>query len=313
MAEPSRVAAAAASGAVAPRAALPRRRRHSHLTHYLLLAPAILLSMAIVLLPGIFTAATSLTDWDGVSTSPAFVGLDNYVELFTDPVFRTALKNNIIWTLLFVSIPVVLGLGVAMLLLKRPRTRALYQVIFLLPYVMAAITNAIVWLNMIYSPISGIVGFLNKHGIGIDSPLASTDWAIYAVAAVDMWHYWGFLLVVYLAALRQTPIDQVEAAQLEGANSWQVFRYVYLPSIKPTLQLMFVMITIFSFLTFDYIFLMTQGGPANSTEILSTVAYSMAFATFQFGKAAAVGIVMGLFGLVAAVLYTRLSRRGMDV
>jgi len=315
MAQPPQAPAVAAPPVAAPPLAAPplRRRRNAHLAHYLLLAPALLLSMAIVLLPGIFTAATSLTDWDGVSTTPEFVGLDNYIEIFADPIFRTAVKNNVIWTLLFVSIPVVVGLGVAMLLLTRPRTRALYQVIFLLPYVMAAITNAMVWLNMIYSPISGLVGFLNKRGIPIDSPLASTDWAIYAVAAVDMWHYWGFLLVVYLAALRQTPVEQVEAAQLEGANSWQVFRYVYLPNIKPTMQLMFVMITIFSFLTFDYIFLMTQGGPANSTEMLSTFAYSLAFATFQFGKAAAVGIVMGLFGLVAAVLYTRLSRRGMDV
>ena len=290
-----------------------RRRRHSNLSHYLLLAPALLLSMSIILVPGIFTAATSLTDWDGVSLSPTFIGFDNYVEIFSDPVFLTAVKNNIIWTLLFVSIPVVVGLGVAVLLLNRPRSRSLYQVIFLMPYVMAAITNAIVWLNMVYSPITGVVGVLNKYGIAVDSPLASTNWAIYAVAAVDMWHYWGFLLVVYLAALRQTPVEQVEAAQLEGANSWQIFRHVYLPNIKPTVQLMFVMITIFSFLTFDYIFLMTQGGPANSTEMLSTFAYSLAFATFQFGKAAAVGIVMGIFGLVAAALYTHLSRRGMDV
>lgn len=310
------LATPAAEPAAAPAEPAVRRRRPrggKHAAHYLLLAPALLLSMTIVLIPGIFTAITSLTDWDGVSLNPSFIGLDNFRDIIADPLFRTAVGNNIIWTLLFVSVPVVLGLGVAMLLLKRPRTRSLYQVIFLLPYVMAAITNAMVWLNMIYSPVSGVVGFLNDRGIELSSPLASTTWAIYAVAAVDLWHYWGFLLVVYLAALRQTPIDQVEAAQLEGANSWQVFWHVYLPNIRPTLQLMFVMITIFSFLTFDYIFLMTQGGPANSTEMLSTYAYSFAFATFQFGKAAAVGLVMGLFGLVAAVLYTRLSRKGMDV
>ncbi|TDE95003.1 sugar ABC transporter permease [Occultella glacieicola] len=289
------------------------RRGRGHGVHYLLLAPAILLSMAIVLVPGVFTLVTSFTDWNGVAADPEFVGVENYAAILADPIFRTAVGNNIIWTLLFLTIPVVLGLGVALLLLRRPRTRGLYQVIFLLPYVMAAVTNAMVWLNMIYSPISGVIGFLNKQGWDIDSPISSLDGAIYAVAAVDIWHYWGFLLVVYLAALRQTPVEQIEAAQLEGANSWQVFRYVYLPNIRPTMQLMFVMIMIFSFLTFDYIFLMTQGGPANSTEMLSTFAYSLAFATFQFGKAAAVGIVMGVFGLVASVIYTRMSRRGMDV
>lgn len=286
--------------------------KNRYRVHYLLLAPALLLSMSIVLIPGVFTALTSVTDWNGIDMSPNFVGTENYLAIFADPVFLTALKNNIIWTLLFLTIPVAIGLGVAMLLLKRKRSRALFQVIFLLPYVMAAVTNAMVWLNMIYSPLSGVIGFLNKHGMNIPSPLTNMDTAIYAVAAVDMWHYWGFLLVVYLAALRQTPVEQVEAAQIEGANSWQIFRNIYLPHIKPTMQLMFVMILIFSFLTFDYIFLMTQGGPAHSTEMLSTFAYSFAFATFQFGKAAAVGMVMGLFGLVGSILYTKMSGKAAD-
>jgi raffinose/stachyose/melibiose transport system permease protein len=129
------------------------------------------------------------------------------------------------------------------------------------------------------------------------------------VAGVDIWHFWGFLTVVYLAALRQTPLDQVEAALVEGANGWQIFRYVYLPSIRPTLQLMWVMIVIFSFLAFDYVYLLTQGGPANSTEMLSTYAYTAAFSAFQFGKAAAVGIIMSFFGLIASCVYTWLSRR----
>lgn len=294
-------------------APLRRRRPQRHLAHYLLLLPAILLSVSVVLIPGVFTLITSFTDWDGVSAAPLFVGFENYAGMLADPLFWRALGNNVIWTVLFLTIPVALGLGVAVLLLNRPRGRATFQIIFLLPYVMAGITNAIVWLNMIYSPITGLVSYLRDLGLDADSPLTDPSQAIYAVAAVDLWHYWGFLLVVYLAALRQTPYDQVEAAQLDGANSWQVFRNVYLPSIKPTMQLMFVMIMIFSFLTFEYVFLMTQGGPANSTEVLSTYAYSFAFATFQFGKAAAVGIVMGLFGLVAAIVYTRLSRKGIEL
>lgn len=289
-----------------------RRRKGGHGAHYLLLAPAVLLSVSVVLLPGVFTLGSSFTDWNGVSLDFSFLGFENYASIFADPVFRTAIKNNVIWTALFLTIPVILGLGVAMLMLHRPRTRNAYQVIFLLPYVMAAIVNAMVWLNMVYSPISGVVGWLNKYGVAVSSPLASPTWAIYGVAAVDIWHYWSFLLIIYLAALRQTPLEQVEAAQLDGATTWQTFRHVYLPNIRPTLQLTFIMIIIFSFLTFDYVFLMTQGGPAHSTEIMSTYAYSLAFATFQFGKAAAVGMVMGLFGLVASFIYTRMSRKGMD-
>jgi raffinose/stachyose/melibiose transport system permease protein len=284
----------------------PRRRTGKF---YLMIAPALLLSGLVVLLPGILTAVAAFTNWDGLGLHPAWVGFANLREIFTDPVFLKSLGDNFIWMALFLTIPVAIGLLTAMLLLRRKRSRTVYQVIFLIPYVLAPITNAVLWLNIIYNPISGVVGFIRNHGWNIDNPLASVHTAIYAVASVDIWHFWGFLTVVYLAALRQTPLDQVEAALVEGANGWQVFRYVYLPSIKPTLQLMWVMIVIFSFLAFDYVFLLTQGGPANSTEMLSTYAYTAAFSAFQFGKAAAVGLVMSGFGLISSFLFVWLSRK----
>jgi raffinose/stachyose/melibiose transport system permease protein len=291
--------------------ALPRapwRRRARGLKYYLLVAPAVLLSAAVVLVPGVMTAVAAFTDWNGTSLHASWIGLQNFKDILDDPVFRTSITNNVKWTLLFLTIPVALGLAAAMLLVKRPKTRTTYQVIFLIPYVLAPITNAILWLNIIYNPISGITGTLAEHGVRVD-PLGSTQWALYAVATVDIWHFWGFLTVVYLAALRQTPSEQIEAALVEGANGWQVFRYVYVPNIRATLMLMFVMIIIFSFLAFDYVYLMTQGGPAHATEMLSTYAYTFAFGTFQFGKAAAVGIVMSGFGLLASFLYTYLSRK----
>jgi raffinose/stachyose/melibiose transport system permease protein len=266
-----------------------------------------------VLIPGILTAVAAFTDWDGLGLHPAFVGLANFREIFADPVFRHSLRDNLVWTALFLTIPVLIGLLTAMLLLRRKRTRTVYQVIYLIPYVLAPITNAVLWLNIIYNPLSGVIGFFRNHGSTIDNPLASTNTALYAVAGVDIWHFWGFLTVVYLAALRQTPLDQVEAALVEGANGWQIFRYVYLPSIRPTLQLMWVMIIIFSFLAFDYVYLLTQGGPANSTEMLSTYAYTAAFSAFQFGKAAAVGLVMSGFGLLSSFLFVWLSRKDSDL
>jgi len=296
----------------ASRGALGRRLRGERLAHYALLAPALLLSFAIVLVPAVATAITAFTDWNGISSSPAFVGIENFQEILADGLFWKALQHNVIWTVLFLTVPVVLGMGTAVLLLTRRRSRSVYQVIFLLPYVLAAVTNALVWLNIIYNPIAGVVGYLKDQGLAIESPLANLDTALYGVAAVDMWHYWGFLTVVYLAALRQTPAEQVEAATLDGVNAWQLFRYVYLPHIRSTVALMFVMIVIFSFLAFDYVYLLTQGGPAHSTEMLSTYAYTFAFATFQFGKAAAVGLVMGLFGLIASFVYTFVSRKGFD-
>jgi raffinose/stachyose/melibiose transport system permease protein len=287
-------------------AARPRRRE---LKNYLLVAPAMLLSASVVLIPAVLTVAAAFTDWNGVAANAHWIGFDNFRAIFTDDVFWTAVRNNLKWTALFLTIPVGIGLGTAMLLLRRPRSRTLYQVIFLVPYVLAAITNAVLWLNIIYDPISGLVGYARTSGLDVPAPLANLHGALYAVAAVDIWHFWGFLTVVYLAALRQTPVEQIEAALVEGATGTQLFRYVYLPNIKATVQLMFVMIIIFSFLAFDYIYLLTGGGPAHSTEVLSTYAYTFAFATFQFGKAAAVGLIMSAFGLVASFLYARLSRK----
>lgn len=288
------------------------RRRSQSAKYYAMLAPALILSGLVVLLPGILTAVAAFTDWDGLGLSPSWIGFTNFREIFSDPVFLTSLKNNFIWMGLFLTIPVIIGLLAAALLLHRGRTRTVYQVIFLIPYVLAPVTNAVLWLNIIYNPISGMVGFLRDQGWDVSAPLSEPNTALYAVASVDIWHFWGFLTVVYLGALRQTPIDQVEAALVEGANGWQMFRHVYLPNIKSTLQLMSVMIVIFSFLAFDYVFLLTQGGPAHATEMLSTYAYTAAFSAFEFGKAAAVGLVMSGFGLLCSFLFVWLSRKDFD-
>ncbi|MBS4208901.1 sugar ABC transporter permease [Bacillus sp. FJAT-50079] len=277
--------------------------------NYVLIAPALLISLLIILIPGLLTFFVSFTDWNGVSTSPSFIGLQNFQEIFDDKIFWKSLFNNVQWTIMFITIPVVIGLLTAMLLLKRKNSRSAYQLIFLFPYVLAPATNAMLWLNIIFNPVSGVVGFLkNSFGLPISSPLSSVDTALYAVASVDIWHYWGFLTVVYLAALRQTPTDQIEAAELEGCNGWQLFRYVYFPSIKPTFSIMIVMIIIFSFLTFDYVYLLTGGGPAHSTEMLSTYAYTFAFSAFQVGKAASVALFMSLMGLLASSIYIWLSK-----
>lgn len=280
-----------------------------NLVYYLLLAPAILLSVSIIFIPGVLTVLVSFTDWNGVASQFNFIGLQNFRELFADKIFWQSLMNNVRWTLLFLTIPVAIGLLTSVLLVGSKRGKSVYQLIYLFPYVLAPVTNAMLWLNIIFNPIAGVIGFLKKSGFAIGSPLGNMGTALYAVATVDMWHYWGFLTVVYLAALRQTPGDQIEAANVEGVNAWQMFRYVYFPTMKSTFKLMFIMIIIFSFLTFDYIYLLTGGGPAHATEMLSTYAYTFAFSSFQVGKASSVALFMSLFGLIASGFYVWLSRK----
>jgi len=279
--------------------------------HTLFVLPALLLSVAVVLLPALLTFGAAFSRWDGVS-APSYIGLDNFAALFADHVFWTAITNNVQWALIFLTIPMGIALLAASLLMRRQKAGAVYQVIFLLPYVLAPVANAVIWQNIILSPVSGLLGFVSKNVVPLTSPLTDPSTALYAVAAVDIWHFWGYLTVVFFAAMRQTPEDQLEAAFLENANGWQVFWNVTLPNILPTLGLMLVLVTIFSFLTFDYIYLITQGGPARATEMLSTYAYKFAFTSFQVGKAAAVALVMSFFGLIAAIVYVRMSRASLE-
>ena len=274
------------------------------------MAPAVILSVCVILIPSITTIVSSFTDWNGISSDMNFVGASNYAELIGDSVFGKALTNNIKWMIMYLTVPVLLALAASMCLLKQKKGRSVFQVIFLLPYVIAPIANALIWLNMIYSPVTGLFGFL-KNVLGwswISSPLTSTDSALVGVAVVDIWHYWGYLAVVFLSALRQTPSDYIEAATVDGCNGWQLFRYVYFPSMLPTFKLMMVLIVIQSFLQFDYVYLLTSGGPAHATEMLGTLTYNYAFTLFQFGKAAAIAVMMSVLGLIASVIYARMNR-----
>ena len=279
--------------------------------HYLFLTPALLLSVAIVLLPAMLTFGAAFTGWDGVS-APAFAGLDNFGDLAADPVFWVAIWHNVQWTLIFLTVPMGISLLAASILMTRNKAGALFQAIFLLPYVLSPVANAVIWQNIILSPVSGLLGYFSRTVMPMQTPLANPDTALYAVASVDIWHFWGYLTVIFLAAMKQTPEDQLEAAFLEGANGWQVFWNVTLPNILPTLGLMLVLVTIVSFLTFDYVYLITQGGPARATEILSTYAYKFAFTSFQVGKAAAVALVMSFFGLLASIAYVAMSRSSLE-
>ena len=287
---------------------LNRAKKNAYL---LLLLPAMLISVSVVLVPAIQTLFNSLTSWNGFAAEKEFIGLANYVELFGDKYFKIALKNNIIWLALFSIVIPVIAMCMVLLLLQRKKSRNVLQTIFLIPYVLAPVVTAMIFKNIVYSPTTGFVHFLNQmnEGLNLKNPLTNRDFGIFAVAAVDMWHFWSYVMIIYLAALRQTPQDQLEAARLDGANFRQLFFNVYLPNIKPTVHLMSLMIVIFSFLAFDYVNLMTQGGPAHYTELLATLAYTSAFSERRIGMASAISVVISALGMIGGILYSRANMR----
>jgi len=279
--------------------------------HRLYLLPTLIINVVIILVPAMLTIALAFFRWDGISM-PVFIGLDNFYGLWGDRVFWTALTNNIIWTVLFLTVPIGIGLLAATLLLVARRGSMFFQVVYFLPMIIATAILARVWQGMIYSPISGVNGMLQRMGFPTLDPLTQPSTALIGIATVDLWHWWGFLCVIFFAALRQVPQEQVEAARIEGASFWQMMRYVLLPGIRPTITLMMIMTVIWSFLVFDFVYILTQGGPAFSSEVLSTLAYRSAFYDLAVGKAAAVAVIISIFGLIATAFYIREQAREFD-
>ena len=245
-----------------------------------------------------------------MSSQKTFVGLQNFKELFENRVFKKALSNNFKWLAVYLTIPMIVATFVSFIIYRKKKGTTFFLSAYMIPYIIAPVANAIIWLNMVFSPLSGIIGFINRtFNLNLTSPLANTTSAIFGVAGVSIWRYWGFLAIVLVAALRQIPHEQIEEAKVEGATGFQVFRFVALPNIMPTAKLLISLLIIQSFIIYDYVYLLTKGGPANSTEVLGTVAYSYAFTRFRFGMASAVSLIMTLLGLVASVLYVRSSRK----
>ena len=280
--------------------------------HRLYILPTLIINLAIILIPAFLTILLAFYNWDGI-TSPKFIGFDNFEFLWNDRIFWLALKNNIIWTAIFLTIPVAFGMLAATMLLVVRRGRIFFQVIYFLPMIIASVITARVWQGMIFNPVSGIYGLLDRYGLTLTNPLSEPSLALFGVATVDLWHWWGFLAVIFFAALRQVSEEQINAARVEGATFFQMMRYVLLPAIKPTIMLMMVMTIIWSFLVFDFVYILTQGGPAFSSEVLSTMAYRQAFYDLAVGKAAATAIVISMFGLAATFIYIRIQTKEGDL
>lgn len=270
------------------------------------LVPALVVSMVVVLAPAVLTFGASFTRWDGVS-APIWSGMANYTSLMGDRGFWRALTHNTQWLAIFLIVPTLLGIAMAALMFNEKRSMAAFQAIFLIPFVLSPVANALIWQEVIFASDSGLLGFISKNLFPVRNPLTNPETALYAVAAVDIWRFWGYVAVIFYAAMKQTPQEQLEAALIEGASGFQTLRYILVPNIARTILLMLVFIVIGSILAFEYVFLLTQGGPANSTELLSTLSYTLALSTFEVGRAAALAVVMSFFGFIASVVYVWLE------
>lgn len=281
---------------------------------WLFVAPILLINILVVLGPAVSAGYYSLTDWGGIGGAE-FIGLDNFQRLlFEDSSYKSAFVNNLIWLGMFLTIPITLALMAASLLAPIRRGALFFRMALFVPYVLPSVIVANLWRTLL-DPDRGIVGWLNEQGVpGTDiALLGRQNTVLPTIAFIDNWQWWGFLMVLFLAGMQNIPPDLYEAARLDGASRWDEFRDITIPGIRPVLVFMILMTGIWSFLTFDFIWILTQGGPAGASEVLSVLVYKNAFQSFQAGYASAIGLTMSFFVGVIISIFIVLRRRGWEI
>jgi raffinose/stachyose/melibiose transport system permease protein len=295
---------------------MTRRRTHvlRTVTPWLFLAPALFFYTAFLVGPMLFTLYTSFFQWDGLSADMTFVGLGNYVRLlFNDEVSQLALRNNIVWTIGAVTIPTAIGLALAVGLNGIRPINRLMRTLYYAPAVLPLVAVGLIW-GWMYNPHFGAINtFLKGAGLGFLAGgwLSSYEMALPATFITYVWSHVGFPMMLYLAGLQAIPVDQYEAARIDGATRWEQFRYVTLPGLVETHVIVLSLAVINGFRVFDLIYTMTYGGPGRSTHVLGTWMYFQTFQYYEAGYGAAIAWVIAAIVLIVAIPYIRrMSRDG---
>ncbi|WP_307233527.1 carbohydrate ABC transporter permease [Pararhizobium capsulatum] len=275
---------------------------------YILLAPALIVYLLFAVYPMIDVIKMSFSSWNGLSPQAKFVGLANYRAIMTqDPVFWGALWNTLIWTTTAVIVPNLIAFGVALALNQNIPGKSGLRIIFYLPVIIASIAVATIW-KWMYDPFFGLFnGLLTSWGLTgwIMDWLGDKRIALWSVFVAHVWQSVGFSMVLFLAGLQSVSTTLIEAARIDGAGRWGVFRYVTLPALAPTITVVFVLSLINSLKAFDIVYGMTGGGPAQSTQMLAMWAYTQSMQLGVFGRGAAVSVVLLLITLVVVIPYMR--------
>ena len=257
--------------------------------------------------PAANSFSLSLTRWDGITLAEP-VGLQNFRDLAADPIFLTALRNNVIWVFGFGGLSVVGGLVLAVTLNKPGPLVGLYRSAIYLPMVVSLAVSGLFW-RVMYAPegpINGTLGLLGLESLERQW-LADPAVALWAVLIAAVWRQVGYIMVLYLAGLKGTDPTLEEAAAVDGANAWQRFWRIVMPQLRGVNTVVFAVTVIDSLRTFDIVWAMTRGGPYNETQLLSTYMFQQAFTTGNLGYASAIAVV--IFALAIGFIITYLARQ----
>jgi len=293
---------------------IPRKKRKIHWTPYLFLLSPLIIYFIWILAPMLYTFYLSLTDWDGISPESKYIGLKNFGSLFgslgkrVPSAFEYSLYNNLRWLLVFITVPVVVGLGLAMVLNSDIMGDRYFKLAIFLPQILSLPVIALIWSYGVYNPREGIINsFLLSLGVG-NPPgwLADKQLVIWCVIAAAAWRQVGYIMILYVAGLKNVDPSLLDAAKVDGANGWQTFIKVLFPLLAPVTTIVVVISIIDSLRSFDLVWVMTKGGPANASSVLAVLMYIQSFNNYKMGQGAATAVV--LFGVSLVFIIVYLSR-----
>ncbi len=279
--------------------AIVRRNRRKA---YLFLLPNFLGFIVFTLIPVAMALFYSFTNYDG-NKKMDFVGLDNFIKLFSDSSFVISLQNTIIYTIGTVPLIIILSLLVSVLMNNGVKGAPIYRAIMLFPHIASIVAVTVVW-QFLYNAKNGPINQILRS-IGIANPpswLSDQKTALLAVMIMIIWKGIGYYMITYLAGLKGIPKDQYEAATVDGANAWEKLIYVTVPNLRPVTFYATIMCIINSFQVFTPIYVMTKGGPGRATSVLVLKIYEDAFVNYKFGYASAEAMILFLLILVVTLI-----------
>ncbi|MDN3017900.1 sugar ABC transporter permease [Paenibacillus sp. BSR1-1] len=286
-------------------------------TALLFILPALLLILMFVFLPIVLNLYNSLFRWNSFEVGRAFVGLEYYGRLFKDPIFFTALKNNSLYAVISLLFQVGGGLVIAAILEDKliRRFQPFFRTVFFIPSVVSIAVVGLLW-QLLYNPEVGLVNGAMK-AIGQSewarSWLGDSEVAIYAVVAVSQWQYTGYMAMLFILAMQKIPYEYYEASMIDGASKIKTFLFITLPQIKEMILVGTVITVIGAFKVFDEVYIMTNGGPGRSTEVLGTMLYRAAFRNDEMGYASTIGTVIFVITLTLSLVQLKLGKSGQEV
>jgi multiple sugar transport system permease protein len=302
------VSATTSDTAVAP---LVRPRRRNYARRYWMFAvPAAFIVAAVIVFPWLFTVFMSVHDWK-VSGNVYFVGLTNYVHLFHDDRFLWAVVRTLYFTTAAVVLPVLIGLWAAVCFARKFRLRGAALTAFILPMMATPVAIALVW-TMMFHPQLGVLNYLlTSVGLPPSSWVYSSSTVIPTLVMVETWQWTPLVMLIVLGGISSLPVDPYEAAMIDGASGWQMFRYITIPLIWPFIVVAAVMRVIDALKAFDTIFVITNGGPGTSSETINMLLYQTAFGYYDLGYASAMVVVF--FVLIMATSMVLLGIRQQEL